>query len=123
MTADEIRREKFESDNGQWESARWLQEIAAQLADLNETLKTLKEEKPYFMGYIDTEEGKRYISDYSLLGDENEKQVVHTELDIAINNFIVKLKILNKKYPSVCLTDSSVRDSISQYIFKAMSCL
>jgi hypothetical protein len=35
MTAEEIRKEKFEHDDGAWESARWLQEIAAQLAELN----------------------------------------------------------------------------------------
>lgn len=35
MTADEIRNAKFEHDDGAWESARWLQEIAAQLAELN----------------------------------------------------------------------------------------
>jgi hypothetical protein len=36
MTDEQIRAEKFISDNGAWECARWLQEIAAQIAELNE---------------------------------------------------------------------------------------
>lgn len=39
MTAEEIRAKKFECDNGTWEEARWLQEIAAQLAELNAALR------------------------------------------------------------------------------------
>jgi len=35
-TANEIRNKGFECDDGMWECARWLQEIAAQLAELNE---------------------------------------------------------------------------------------
>lgn len=35
-TAEVIRAQAFESDSGEWESARWLQEIAAQLAESNE---------------------------------------------------------------------------------------
>lgn len=35
MTAEEIRATKNESDDGTWETARWLQEIAAQLAEAN----------------------------------------------------------------------------------------
>lgn len=35
MTAEEIRKAKFEHDDGTWETARWLQECAAQLAELN----------------------------------------------------------------------------------------
>jgi hypothetical protein len=35
MTAAQIRKTKFEHDDGAWESARWLQEIAAQLAESN----------------------------------------------------------------------------------------
>ena len=36
MTAEEIRNSKNESDDGAWESAKWLREIAAQLAEANE---------------------------------------------------------------------------------------
>ena len=36
MTAQQIRKTKFEHDDGAWESAHWLQEIAAQLAEMNE---------------------------------------------------------------------------------------
>lgn len=36
MTEKQIRKTKFECDDGAWESAKWLQEIAAQLAVLNE---------------------------------------------------------------------------------------
>lgn len=36
MKAAEIRAAKFECDNGAYECARWLQEIAAQLAEINE---------------------------------------------------------------------------------------
>lgn len=36
MTADEIRKQQFLSDDGAWECARWLQEIAAQVAERNE---------------------------------------------------------------------------------------
>jgi hypothetical protein len=35
MTAEEIRASKNESDTGDWESAQWLREIAAQLAEAN----------------------------------------------------------------------------------------
>jgi len=38
VTADQIRETQFEHDDGAWESARWLREIAAQLAELNERL-------------------------------------------------------------------------------------
>jgi hypothetical protein len=38
MTAEQIRSAKFECDDGLWECARWLQELAAQLAELNERL-------------------------------------------------------------------------------------
>lgn len=41
MTAEQIRAAKFECDTGEWECARWLQEIAAQLADLNEAVKSV----------------------------------------------------------------------------------
>ena len=43
MTAQQIRKTKFEHDDGAWESARWLQEIAAQLAELNERNKQLSD--------------------------------------------------------------------------------
>jgi len=36
MTAEQIRAQKFECDDGLWECARWMQEIAAQLAEFNE---------------------------------------------------------------------------------------
>jgi hypothetical protein len=36
MTAAEIRAAKFECDDGLWECARWMQELAAQLAEFNE---------------------------------------------------------------------------------------
>lgn len=36
MTSKQIRAAKFESDSAEWECARWLQEIAAHLADLNQ---------------------------------------------------------------------------------------
>ena len=36
MTVKQIRSTKFECDDGAWESAKWLQEIAAQLAEVNE---------------------------------------------------------------------------------------
>jgi len=36
VTAEEIRGTKNESDDGAWESAKWLREIAAQLAEANE---------------------------------------------------------------------------------------
>lgn len=39
MTAREIRKAKFECDDGGYEAAKWLQEIAAQLAELNERNK------------------------------------------------------------------------------------
>lgn len=42
MTAEEIRKAKFETDSGSWECARWLQEIAAQLAEMNETLIAMR---------------------------------------------------------------------------------
>lgn len=38
MTSDEIRAATFEADTDIWECARWLQEIAAQLADINDQL-------------------------------------------------------------------------------------
>lgn len=41
MNAADIRNSEFESDNGAWESARWLQEIAAQLAEQNELLERI----------------------------------------------------------------------------------
>jgi hypothetical protein len=40
MTAEEIRSQKFESDDGAWESARWLREIAAQQAEKNELFRS-----------------------------------------------------------------------------------
>lgn len=39
MKSEEIRSKTFESDSGAWEAAKWLQEIAAQLADLNESIR------------------------------------------------------------------------------------
>jgi hypothetical protein len=39
MTPDEIRAKKFDSDDGTWECATQLQEIAAQLAEQNEQLR------------------------------------------------------------------------------------
>ena len=36
MNAQKIRATKFECDDGAWECAKWLQEIAAQLAYSNE---------------------------------------------------------------------------------------
>lgn len=42
MNADEIERAQFEMDDGAWESARWLKQIALQLARLNEQLKPLE---------------------------------------------------------------------------------
>jgi hypothetical protein len=36
MNAQQIRSAEFESDNGEWESAKWLQEQAAQLAEQTE---------------------------------------------------------------------------------------
>lgn len=44
MQADEIRKKEFECDSGQWESAFWLREIAAQLAELNEHFKKQNEQ-------------------------------------------------------------------------------
>jgi hypothetical protein len=41
MTAAQIRKTKFEHDDGAWESAHWLQEIAAQLAEMNARNKEL----------------------------------------------------------------------------------
>ncbi len=41
MNAAQIRKTKFEHDDGAWESARWLQEIAAQLAEMNARNKEL----------------------------------------------------------------------------------
>jgi len=38
MNADAIRETSFEHDDGAWESARWLREIAAQLAEIKELL-------------------------------------------------------------------------------------
>jgi hypothetical protein len=43
MTAKQIRKTKFECDDGAWEAAKWLQEIAAQLAETNERNKELLE--------------------------------------------------------------------------------
>ena len=45
MTAKQIRKTRFECDSGEWESARWLQEIAAQLAELNERQRRALEPK------------------------------------------------------------------------------
>lgn len=42
MKANEIWAAKFEYDDGAWESARWLQEIAAQLAEHNELMREEK---------------------------------------------------------------------------------
>ena len=39
MTAEQIRAAKFEWYDGPYECARWLQEIAAQLSELNERIK------------------------------------------------------------------------------------
>jgi len=36
MTAEQIRTQKFECDDGLWECARWMQELAAQFAEFNE---------------------------------------------------------------------------------------
>ena len=44
MTADEIRKIRFACDDGQWQCAYLLQEIAAQLAELNSNLKSATEE-------------------------------------------------------------------------------
>jgi hypothetical protein len=41
MTADQIRAQKFECDDGAYGSARWLQEVAAQLAELNEKVSQI----------------------------------------------------------------------------------
>jgi hypothetical protein len=41
MTADEIRQFVSTCDDGSWESAHWLQEIAAQLAELNAQLRSV----------------------------------------------------------------------------------
>lgn len=41
MTADEIGNAQFECDDGAWESARWLKQIALQLAELNLTAKII----------------------------------------------------------------------------------
>jgi hypothetical protein len=38
MTPDDIRNTPCEHDDGAWESARWLREIAAQLAEQNFSL-------------------------------------------------------------------------------------
>jgi hypothetical protein len=38
MTAEEIRKTNFDCDDGTWESAQWLREIAAQLAELNQNI-------------------------------------------------------------------------------------
>lgn len=35
MTPEQIRAAKFETDSGAWECARWLQEIATQLAEIS----------------------------------------------------------------------------------------
>jgi hypothetical protein len=43
MKADEIRTSTFEHDDGAWESARWLREIAAQLAEFNQRFDSLIE--------------------------------------------------------------------------------
>lgn len=50
MTAGEIRKAKFECDTGAYECARWLQEIAAQLAELQELLRYIIE--PHRKGSI-----------------------------------------------------------------------
>lgn|SRR5579859_5381355 len=39
MTADEIRNSQFECDDGAWEAAHWLKEVAAQLAEQNEAIR------------------------------------------------------------------------------------
>lgn len=39
MLPEEIRKAKFECDSSAWECARWLQEIAAQLAEHNELMR------------------------------------------------------------------------------------
>lgn len=41
MTADDIRNTRFEHDDGTWESAQWLREIAAQLAEQNFSLAVI----------------------------------------------------------------------------------
>jgi hypothetical protein len=41
MNADAIRETSFEHDDGAWESARWLREIAAQLAEQNFSLSVI----------------------------------------------------------------------------------
>lgn len=43
MTAEEIRAKKNEADDGAWQSADWLQEIAAQLAEYNALGKKILE--------------------------------------------------------------------------------
>ncbi len=43
MTAEEIRNSTNESDDGAWECARWVREIAAQLADANESSARARE--------------------------------------------------------------------------------
>lgn len=43
MTAEEIRNKKNDSDDGAWQSADWLREIAAQLAEMNEARRAREE--------------------------------------------------------------------------------
>ena len=44
MTTEEIRGSKNECDDGTWECARWLQEIAAQLAEANAAQRSRAEQ-------------------------------------------------------------------------------
>src|SRR5208282_2998880 len=44
MTAEEIRNSKNESDDGAWECAKWVRELAAQLAEAN-AARQAREEK------------------------------------------------------------------------------
>ena len=44
MTAEEIRATKNTCDDGAWQCAEWLKEIAAQLADANEQNQRLDQE-------------------------------------------------------------------------------